>query len=236
MTKKAKKYGSAKKTFKVSRKARRKSSKKIRKTGSVQSKKTKLVSKVPKSSKKTILRAKEKLHAKGTFGKGTKIHKVKEVETGSKKIAVINSRKPYKTEHEGGFKFIRSTVFHLPKTTVKNKINLIKGYEGEELSNNIKWNKNAKRVPGLKGYKPPKAVYVTLVTSKGNKKFYRNVKITPTEFIVNERNIKAYLEGLILKHEDDYIEHIEDNDGETTDSSWVFNTNNITEIDVKFIY
>jgi hypothetical protein len=87
-----------------------------------------------------------------------------------------------------------------------------------------------------KGIKPPKGVVIIASDTKNKK---GKVSVSPPDFVVNKRNIKAYVEGIFEEIENEYEESDfeEDNDfmsGDGSDEN--VNPDGINLLSIKFIY
>lgn len=178
----------------------------------------------PKSNKgktkiKLATKNKKSIHKKST-GKTNRVP--------GKSTSGNRTRKPQlvvnKVRGENQVKFSFKGVKAIDK-----KVALVKGYAGNTLKKQI-----------TKHKKPPKAV-VIIIKGKGGK---QTAKVSPYDFVVNERNVKGFIDGIVEKVKDDYetlrdlMEYDDSGEGGYSDdgSDENFDPDTINEIIVKFIY
>lgn len=97
-------------------------------------------------------------------------------------------------------------------------------------------NKAINKQLNRKGGKPPRGIIVTVYDKKGRE----HTRISPLDFVVNEKTILEFVKGMLLDMKDDFMEwsEMQDEPGDDTDSNPYadYNPDSISSITIKYIY
>ncbi len=194
-------------------------------------------SKVQKDSHRTRTRpvkSKKKLLIVSRLSKG---HKKVIGERGTKKVRQgFDRAKPVKTLGKAS----RETVSSVPYTvTGKRGSNaIVYNLKGRSINRNL--NAIEQTTPQRLSYlmkkndKPPQAVVIKILSKEEGK---HKTILSPPDFVVNEKNVKAFIKGIINRIDEDWSD-FQDNDeeGDGSENYELFDPDTINQISIKFIY